>query len=441
MQFIATGDAVVTRQFSPVGDPPVEQLRSLLQSADLAFTNLETAMPARPATPAAVPQGIHLAGGPFAIDELRWLGVGVVNFANNHVLDYSLDGLTTGLDQLEAANMPYAGAGRSLSEARAPVYVDTSAGRLALIGVCSSTADRSLASDAGAWSRARPGLNPLRFRTLYQVTEEQLRAIQDIDESLGSARARRSRVAASLSRARGSASYLSDGKESLEFAGRDFVVGDQARVLSSPHNADLDATRRAVASARRSADVVAVSIHCHEGAHDGWNSAEVPDFLVTAAHAWIETGADVVIGHGPHCLRPIEIYNGKPILYSLGNFIQTINTVAFVPPEAYEKQGLDPATGTIADYFGAYPGFDSSDKFWLSVIARLTFGETGAALELLPITLHRSKLHHHKGLPALPDESDGRAILTDLAKASSAYGTTIEIGERDGHAIGTVAIA
>ena len=35
----------------------------------------------------------------------------------------------------------------------------------------------------------------------------------------------------------------------------------------------------------------------------------------------IDAGADAVIGHGPHVLRGIEFYRGRPIAYSLGNFL------------------------------------------------------------------------------------------------------------------------
>ncbi len=41
----------------------------------------------------------------------------------------------------------------------------------------------------------------------------------------------------------------------------------------------------------------------------------------TLAHGLIDAGADVIIGHHPHVVQPIEFYNGKPIFYSLGNFI------------------------------------------------------------------------------------------------------------------------
>ena len=47
-----------------------------------------------------------------------------------------------------------------------------------------------------------------------------------------------------------------------------------------------------------------------------------------SAHAWIDAGADIVIGSHPHVVQDAEIYNNKPIFYSLGNLIfdQTFST-------------------------------------------------------------------------------------------------------------------
>lgn len=68
------------------------------------------------------------------------------------------------------------------------------------------------------------------------------------------------------------------------------------------------------------------------------NYAEKVDYLIIQVHAGVElwniplpewrdryrklidAGADIVIGHHPHCLQGVEIYQGKPIYYSLGNF-------------------------------------------------------------------------------------------------------------------------
>jgi poly-gamma-glutamate capsule biosynthesis protein CapA/YwtB (metallophosphatase superfamily) len=75
-------------------------------------------------------------------------------------------------------------------------------------------------------------------------------------------------------------------------------------------------------------DIVIVSFH---GGAEG-NGAEVLPFareifagedrgnVVEFAHSMIDAGADIVLGHGPHVVRPIEVYNDRLIAYSLGNF-------------------------------------------------------------------------------------------------------------------------
>jgi hypothetical protein len=42
--------------------------------------------------------------------------------------------------------------------------------------------------------------------------------------------------------------------------------------------------------------------------------------VVEFAHSMIDAGADIVLGHGPHVVRPMEIYRDRLIAYSLGNF-------------------------------------------------------------------------------------------------------------------------
>jgi poly-gamma-glutamate capsule biosynthesis protein CapA/YwtB (metallophosphatase superfamily) len=75
-------------------------------------------------------------------------------------------------------------------------------------------------------------------------------------------------------------------------------------------------------------DIVIVSFH---GGAEG-NGAEVLPFareifagedrgnVVEFAHAMIDAGADIVLGHGPHVVRPLEVYHDRLIAYSLGNF-------------------------------------------------------------------------------------------------------------------------
>ena len=67
------------------------------------------------------------------------------------------------------------------------------------------------------------------------------------------------------------------------------------------------------AALRKQVDILVAS--CHWGLHK-----DVLDYMQQIAHAAIEAGADIVMGHGPHYSLPAEIYQGKPILYGLGSF-------------------------------------------------------------------------------------------------------------------------
>ncbi|CBK75822.1 Bacterial capsule synthesis protein PGA_cap [Butyrivibrio fibrisolvens 16/4] len=51
------------------------------------------------------------------------------------------------------------------------------------------------------------------------------------------------------------------------------------------------------------------------------HTTELTDYQPNDGHKFIDAGADAVIGMHSHCLQPVEMYNGKPIFYSLGNFI------------------------------------------------------------------------------------------------------------------------
>lgn len=72
-------------------------------------------------------------------------------------------------------------------------------------------------------------------------------------------------------------------------------------------------------------DLVVVSLHW------GRETYMTPDQgQVTYAKSLIDAGADVIWGHHPHVLQPITFYQGKPILFSTGNF--TFGTMSDVDP-------------------------------------------------------------------------------------------------------------
>lgn len=79
---------------------------------------------------------------------------------------------------------------------------------------------------------------------------------------------------------------------------------------------ELEAMQADVALARSKADIVVTSFH--------WGSSQSRTLTLSqkaAAHAAIDSGSDIVIGHHPHIIQGIEIYRDKPIFYALGNFV------------------------------------------------------------------------------------------------------------------------
>jgi gamma-polyglutamate biosynthesis protein CapA len=79
---------------------------------------------------------------------------------------------------------------------------------------------------------------------------------------------------------------------------------------------DIAQATSAIAIARTHADFVIVNVHWGEEYSPSSNS-----FQRKTGRAFIDSGADTVVGHHPHVVQEIEMYKDRPIFYSLGNFI------------------------------------------------------------------------------------------------------------------------
>src|SRR5919202_1536869 len=106
------------------------------------------------------------------------------------------------------------------------------------------------------------------------------------------------------------------------------------------HNSinNLARAKALVKKASKRADIVVISVHAGAegtGAMRVRNQTEIfagenRGNLVKFTHAMIDNGADLILGHSPHVPRALELYKGKLIAYSLGNFMgyQTLSTEA-----------------------------------------------------------------------------------------------------------------
>jgi len=114
----------------------------------------------------------------------------------------------------------------------------------------------------------------------------------------------------------------------LEVKGKKIAVVGFAHNNIVPNLNDLATARQLVMAARKKADIVIVSFH---GGAEGEAAQHIPKQteifvgekrgdVYAFAHTVIDAGADLVLGHGPHVMRAMEIYKGHLIDYSMGNF-------------------------------------------------------------------------------------------------------------------------
>jgi poly-gamma-glutamate capsule biosynthesis protein CapA/YwtB (metallophosphatase superfamily) len=435
--FVATGDSILTRKLSPIATAGFTGVVDLLRAADVAYTNLEMVFPGSGRMPGATYHGTHLGVEPELLDELAWMGFDVYGLANNHATDYGTNGLTASIDQLRARHMPFAGVGHTLREARRPVYVQAPGARVALIAAGSSNARLSVAADPGDGDIGRPGISPIRVQKTHYIRGERFETLRTILAEAGVD------IRASGTTAPGiflpyPDRNIWDGPPPGGFAveGVHFAPGTTSHIDTAALDRDVDALVDVVDEARRQADLVVVALHCHEGIDGRWNSDTPAEFLRPLAHSMIDAGAHAVIGTGPHMLRGVELYRNRPICYSLGNFIFTLETIPAFPLEVYEQVGM-PSCSTAADLYDRITGYATEKRFWETVVPRFDFADGElAGTELVPVTLGHGLPRSRRGCPVLADEADGHAILTRLGELSKPFDTRVEVSAKDGQVTG-----
>jgi poly-gamma-glutamate synthesis protein (capsule biosynthesis protein) len=208
--------------------------------------------------------------------------------------------------------------------------------------------------------------------------------------------------------------------------GETFQLGDEYRAMTVPLEEDLAEILASVEEASRQAEFVVFSSHSHER---GASNLEPADFIVTLAHAVLDAGADIFLAHGPHVLRGIEIYQGKPIFYSLGDFLFQPETVPFQPGDNYSRYNLPP-DAVAPDFFDARQrtgGFPANPLIWESIVAEVRYqdGEL-AGVELHPITLGHGLPRPQRGRPLLASGEMAQKIIGDLQRLSEPFGTRID---------------
>ncbi|MCZ6731706.1 MAG: CapA family protein [Gammaproteobacteria bacterium] len=306
LQLAAVGDIMLGGSAVPElrregYDYPFLLVQPILRQADVVFGNLEG-----PLTDAgqAAPDKRYVFRSPPAkvAPALAAAGFTVVSLANNHTMDYGVEGLKQTMAALDEAGIQHTGAGMNLQEARRPAFVKSGDYTLGFLAY-------SLTFPESFWAQGqRPGT------------------------------------------AFGHASHV----------------------------------RADVAAARDQADVVVVSFHWGREA-----TTELRDYQSKLAHAAIDSGASVVLGHHPHILQGIEYYKHGIIFYSLGNFV-----------------------------FGSY-----SRKATRSIIALLNLrGAKVLEVKLIPVNVDNIELVFQ---PQPLVEEQANEVIVELKRLSKPLSTTI----------------
>jgi hypothetical protein len=259
---MAGGD--IGPRFEPV-DRFAELIAPVLRQADLRFGQCERLYSERGADPqfAQGPGGKHARISPGMASVWDAAGIDIVSMASNHAMDWGPDALLDTIDVFRQRGKVVIGAGKDAAEARRPAIIEKHGVRIAFLAYC------SVMRDGQAAGEGKVGMAPMRAHTYYSPEEYQ--------------------------------------------------PASPPVILSTPHEEDLEAMKADIRKAKQDADVVVVSQH--------WGIRLVPKTLgqyqQPVAHAAIDAGADLILGHHSHCLKAVEVYKGKVCFYSIGNFITT----------------------------------------------------------------------------------------------------------------------
>ena len=431
MSIAVVGDAMISRRMRAFKEPHFLKLVEILRNTDVSIANLEFLFHDYESSWQWT-RGTYTRSDPKNLNELKWMGIDAVSTATNHAYDFSEGGFLTTLGHLDKTDIAHAGGGKDLDHARAPAYVDTPGGRVAVMSAASTFYDISRAGPGRPGFPGRPGINVLRHQKVHYVTQDVFDALHKANRELGYEEHEESAAQFGFS----GQAEPPDKRTAVRFMGNEFRLAEASKIETSVNPEDLEGIGHWIRGAKKQADWLVYGVHCHEsgatGEYHGGSRPSPPDFLVEFAHWSIDQGCDLFAGHGPHYLRGIEIYQGKPIFYSLGNFIFQNESVTQVPYEGYRRFGLGD-THTPGDFFEARSdtgkrGFPADSVFWQSVVGVCHYeAKDLKEVKLYPIDMGFGRPIPQRGRPVLAQGQGAHEILQWLQQVSEPFGTEIEI--------------
>ena len=420
MKFTAVGDCLIQRRIYDDYEG-FGKIREYIEKGDARFFNFESTLNYEGECFASqFSGGTYIRTNPEVFGDCLGFGFNMTSFNNNHAMDFSYGGLLKTLDYVNEYDIPNSGVGRNLGEASAPCFLDTKNGRVALISVNTSFNPSMMAGEQSRRFPGRPGINGLRHEQKIVLNKEDFEKIKEIGEKSGI------NVAKNISIKEGYAQAPADG--TYDLGEIKFELGEETKRVTTCNKKDLERIKKSIFEAKLQSDYIIISVHSHQLSGD---SKETPSqFLEEFAHFCIDNGANAVVGHGPHLLRPIEVYKNRPIFYSLGDFILQLYSVEIAPEDFFEKQGLT-SDSTVHELLAKRSanftrGLMEDKKMNETVIPYWETDENGdlTHLELLPISLSMGGKKSEEGLPSIAEDTH---FIDRLAEMSKPYGTEIKM--------------
>lgn len=324
----------------------------ILREGDFTFGNLEGPIctGGEPDIGKAGTGGAVFKMPPLSAQVMKRAGIDALALANNHTMDLSAGGLLETIQHLDAAGVAWAGGGRNAAEARRPAVLEREGVRVAFLSYTSSFIPGI--HPAGP---DKPGLCTVTVTTAYEIP--------------GSIR---------------------------------YAPGVPPRIVTTADHRDVAQMKADVRLAKANADIVVVSWHWgltrYANAFGmGIAIDEAPFFVLNyqedMGRAAIDAGADLVMGHHPHRLQGMEVYQGKLICYSLCN---------------------------LAISFGEGPNFGEE-----SVIVKATIDAASkqiSRLSFVPIRLPDATM-----VPCRVPESQAGSYVDLMTSLSKKYGTAFHV--------------
>lgn len=429
------GEALISQGLKMYTEPNFLKLVDLIRGADLGYVHTEMLFHNYEHAPTDKRAGTYMRCDPRFIEDLMWMGFRITSSAHNHAIDFGEGGVLKNIENLNRYGMVHAGTGRNLAEARAPAYIETPKGRVALLSGTTTLFSWGRAGDQRRDMQGRPGANLLRHYVEYTVDKTTFDSIKRFGSSLGFLRQH------GAPKGHGD-SMPPDTKTEIHVKGfangplnhLKFKLGKKVEKHSYPHQQDLEGTLERIRDARRMAQWVIVAMHNQDEPGD-----EPPEHARIMYHAMIDAGADVLAGTGPHQDRGIEIYKGRPIFYGIGDFILQNDTVLLEPQDEYENVGLSWGA-TPADFYDVRAGYQGpgvgrptkgqsvEPLRWQNGMHRVRFeGGKLREIRIYPVDLGYGKPRWQAGRPLLAQGDVAREILERYQRLSQPFGTRVQI--------------